>query len=454
MKLHFHGGAEEVTGSNYLVEAGGDKFLVDCGLVQGGRFAEKANWQPFPYNPTEVKAVVITHAHLDHVGRLPKLRREGFNGEIYATHPTLDLARVVLDDSLGIMQENARRMGEEVLFTEEDLIECWKKTHGRNYGSEVQLTPNIKAVFRDAGHILGSSIIELFLKEGEKEIKVVFSGDLGNSPTPFLRPTENILEANYVLVESTYGDRIHESQDERREKLVAAISETVKTGGTLMIPSFALERTQELLYELHRLQEAGEIPKIPVFLDSPMAIRATTVYRHYPDYLSMKASEHLLEHGHDLFNFPGLEFTLTTAASKKINDVTGSKIIIAGSGMSEGGRILHHERRYLPDPNSTLLIIGYQARGTLGRRLLQGSSEVKIFGGEVPVRAKVKAIGGYSAHADQAGLLRWVGAIKKKPQKVFCVQGEANPALALALKIKDKLGISAEVPKENEVVEL
>lgn len=446
MKLTFHGGAESVTGANYLVEVGTEKVLVDCGLIQGGRFAEKANYEPFPYNPAEIKAVVITHAHLDHVGRLPKLCKEGFKGDIYATHPTLDLARIVLDDSLGIM--------EEVLFSEEDLINCWKKTHGRNYGNEIQLTPNIKAVFRDAGHILGSSIIELFLKENGRGVKVVFSGDLGNSPTPFLRPTENILEADYVLVESTYGDRLHESQDERKEKLVTAIKETVKAGGVLMIPSFAIERTQELLYELHRLQESGEVPKVPVFLDSPMAIRATAVYRHYPDYLSMKASQHLLEHGDDLFDFSGLEFTLTTAASKKINDVPAPKIIIAGSGMSEGGRILHHERRYLSDPNSTLLIIGYQARGTLGRRLLEGASEVKIFGEQVPVRAKVKAIGGYSAHADQEGLLKWVGGIKKKPQKVFCVQGESNPALALVLKIKDKLGLAAEVPKEGEVVEL
>lgn len=453
MKIHFFGGAKTVTGSNYMIEVGGDKILVDCGLQQGSRFAEKSNFEPFKYDPSEVKAVLITHAHLDHTGRLPKLCHEGFKGSVYATHPTLDLARIVLDDSLGIMKDNARRFGEEILFTEEDIIRCWKRTRGRNYGEKFEITPNIKAVFRDAGHILGSSIIELFLTENGKEIKIVFSGDLGNPPTPFLAPTEYIDSADYLLIESTYGDRLHEDRPQRRQKLQMVIEETIKSGGTLMIPSFAIERTQELLYEINHLVEHNHIPAIPIFLDSPMAIKATAVYQQYPDYFSEKAMG-LIEAGDDLFDFPNLEFTLTTIASKRINDVTPPKVIIAGSGMSNGGRILHHERRYLPDPKSKLLIIGYQSWGTLGRRLFEGEKEVKIFGETVEVKAEVKAIGGYSAHADQAGLLNWISKFTKKKPKVFVVQGEEDPAKTLAKKIKSELGFEAEVPVEDEIVEL
>lgn len=453
MKLTFHGGAEVVTGSNYLIEVGKTKILVDCGLQQGKKSAEKANFEPFPYDPAEIKAVLITHAHIDHTGRLPKLRHDGFNGSIYATHPTLDLARIILDDSLHIMKKNAQKWHEEMLFTKDDIIYIWKMTHGRNYGQEFEVVPGIKAVFRDAGHILGSSIIELYLTEGDKKVKVVFSGDLGNPPTPLLAPTEYISKADYVLVESTYGDRLHEDKEERKAKLQKIIESTIMNGGTLIVPSFAIERTQEILFELNSMVEGGTIPPIPIFLDSPMAIKATAVYQKYPDYFNKKAI-HLIESGDDLFDFPGLEFTLTTQASKKINDVKPPKMIIAGSGMSTGGRILHHERRYLPDPKSTLMIIGFQSYGTLGRRLLNGETEVKIFGEKVSVKAQIKAIGGYSAHADQADLLHWLGEFKTPPKKVFLVQGEPKPAMVLAEKIKTDLGFEATVPKKGDVVEL
>jgi len=453
MRITFHGGAQEVTGSNYLIEVGQEKILVDCGLMQGSDFAEKENYKPFPYKAAEITAVLITHAHLDHTGRLPKLRHDGFKGKIYATHPTLDLARIVLDDSFGIMKSNARRSGRDLLYTEDDIINCWKSTKGKNYGQEFEITPNIKAVFRDAGHILGSAIIELYIKEGDKQRKIVFSGDLGNPPTPLLPPTDFIKDADYVLVESTYGDRIHEDREIRKEKLQRYIIETINDGGTLMIPSFAVERTQEILFEINDMVENKKIPPIPIFLDSPMAIKATAVYQKYPDYFNKEAMT-LIKSGDDLFDFPGLKFTLSTQASKDINDVAPPKVIIAGSGMSAGGRILHHEKRYLPDPKSTLLVIGFQSYRTLGRRLLDGASEVKIFGDMVKVAAKTKAIGGYSAHADQTKLMEWVGAFKKKPKTIFVVQGEPKPAKTLADKINLDLGLNARVPEEDEVVEL
>ncbi|MFY9492992.1 MAG: MBL fold metallo-hydrolase [Minisyncoccia bacterium] len=453
MKLYFYGGVGgSVTGANYLIECADTKILVDCGLKQGGRLAEKENYQPFLYNPKEISAVLITHAHLDHIGRIPKLYRDGFRGRIFATHPTLDLARLSLDDSLHLLKEEAEKFKEQPLFSEEDLINCWRLTHGRAYHQDVEINSSIKVRFNDAGHILGSSIIEVFLSEGSRQVKIVFSGDLGNPPTPLLKPAEYLSSADYVLMESAYGDRLHEDKSKRKEKLLNIVENVIRNGGTLMIPAFALERTQELLFELNSLAESGRIPKIPVFIDSPLAIKATAVYQKYSDYFN-KEAVYLIKSGDDLFNFPGLEFSLTTESSKAINTVPPPKVVIAGSGMSEGGRILHHERRYLPDPKSTLLIIGYQTQNTLGRRLWDGAQEIKMFGEMIQVRAQIKAIGGYSAHADQAGLLNWVEHIKGV-KKVFVVQGEAGPASVLAGKIKSDLGVETEVPQVEQVVEL
>lgn len=452
MRLHFYGGAKSVTGANYMVECAGTKILIDCGLWQGSRFVEKQNYDSFPYDPKEIKAILLTHAHTDHVGRVPKLYRDGFRGDIYGSHPTLDLALLNLDDSLHILEDEARRHREEPIFSKEDIIGCWKNTHGKPYHEEIEITPNIKFRLNDAGHILGSSIIELFLFENGKTVKIVFSGDLGNPPTPLLKPTEFIKDADYVLVESAYGDRIHEDKALRKNKLKAVIESVIKNGGVLMIPSFALERTQELLFELNNLVESGSIPRVRMFIDSPLAIKATAVYQKYSDYFNSDAV-YLIKSGDDLFNFPGLEFSLTTESSKAINDIAPPKIIIAGSGMSEGGRIVHHEKRYLPDPKSTLLVIGYQTSGTLGRRLLDGADEVKIMGDEVIVRAQIKAIGGYSAHADQPMLLDWVRHFSGV-KKVFVMQGESGPASALAQKIKDNINFVAEVPEPGEVYEL
>ena len=450
-KLTFHGGARSVTGANYLIETARSKVLVDCGLSQGTRHAEKQNYKPFPYDASKIDAVFVTHAHIDHTGLLPKLIKEGFRGKIFMTHPTKDFAAVMLDDSQGLMQNEAKREGREPLYSKKDVLRTMKYIEGVDYGKKIQPMDDITCRFRDAGHILGSAIVEIWV-DGKK---IVFSGDLGNPPVPLLRPTEYINEADYVVMETTYGDRLHEKREERKNILEDVIENTMARGGTLMIPAFALERTQELLYELNSLVENHRIPKVPVFLDSPLAIDATRIYRKYPEYYNKKAT-YLIESGDQLFKFPGLKFTYKTGESKAINNVPPPKIIIAGSGMSTGGRILHHELRYLSDPNSTLLIIGYQVAGSLGRRLLDGAKTVKIFGERVRVRARTRAIGGYSAHADQKSLYRWIAHIKRggKLKKVFAVQGEDGPALAFVQLVRDNLGVDAEAPLLGESVEL
>ena len=451
VKLTFYGGAQSVTGSNYLLEVGEVRVLVDCGMFQGSSDAEEKNYGKFPYKPEELSAVFLSHSHADHTGRLPKLYREGFRGALYATPPTLDMAFVALPDNLALMTDAAKRANHSPLFSQEDLDGVMGLAKGINYGEEIPLGPNFSAVLHDAGHILGSSIIE-FRAEGRK---IYFSGDLGNPPTPLLRSFEYPLDADYIIMESAYGDRVHEDRSTRKEKLRAIVKETILKGGTLMIPSFAMERTQELLFELNAMHNAGEIPDVPMFLDSPLAIKLTEVYQKYPQYFN-KETKYIIDSGDDLFNFPGLKYSRTSEESKSINAIIGPKVIIAGSGMSAGGRILHHERRYLSDPNSTLLFIGFQAEGTLGRKIFDGAKEVSIFDEKITVRCRVEAIGGYSAHADQPTLLSWVakGAESGHLKKVFTVQGETASATVLAGLITAQFHVPAIVPDPNQTVEL
>lgn len=438
-----------MTGVNYLLETKQAKILIDCGLFQGGRDARKMNQQSFPYQPKEIEAVFITHAHIDHIGRLPRLVKDGFRGKIFATEPTKDFARIMLFDVEEIQQEIAKSSGRPSFFNRADVEKTLELFQAVNYQKKITLNKEISFCFQEAGHILGSAIIEIWAEDR----KIVFSGDLGNPPVPLLRPTKFIQEADYLVVESTYGDRIHEARQQRKDLLEDTIEETVARGGTLLIPSFALERTQEILYELNELVENHRIPRIPVFLDSPLAIELTEVYRKYPNYFNQEAI-YLIESGDDLFKFPGLKMTSSVEESKKINEITSPKVILAGSGMSMGGRILHHERRYLTDPKSTLLIICYQVPGTLGRKILEGRSKVRILGQEVSNRIQVRAIGGYSAHADQEMLCSWISQMKNTLKKVFVVQGEEKSALALAQKVKDNLGLPAEVPEMGEMVDL
>jgi len=459
MRLTFYGGAKSVTGSNYLLESRiqnlESRILVDCGLRQSGYYCEKENFNPFPYKPSDIGGVFVTHAHIDHTGRLPKLLKEGFKGSVYSTPPTRDFAELLLIDSEHILSKEAQRESCPELYGVEDIKNLMKRWKGIPYHEEID-EKNFKVVFYDAGHILGSSIVVV----ESNNTRVAFSGDLGNSPAPIIMPTEGIVKLNldYCLIESTYGDRLHEDVKNRTDLLEDVIEDTVKSKGVLMIPAFALERTQELLFELNKLVENGRIPRIPIFIDSPLAIKLTAVYQKYRNYFNPEV-QRLIKGGDAIFNFPGLKMTLTTEESKAINNVPSPKIIIAGSGMSQGGRILHHERRYLSDENSAILFIGYQAQNSLGRRILDGAKAakaggpkniVKIFGEEIPVNCRVEAIGGYSAHADQAQLLSWLKPARKTLKKVFVVQGEEKASSVLAQKINDELAIEAIVPSSGD----
>jgi len=450
-KVTFYGGAMSVTGANYLIETEKSKVVVDVGMLQGCRVCSMANNEPFYYDASSVDAVFITHAHIDHIGRLPKIIKEGFGGPVYVSEPTAALAPIMLEDGHGIDVEESKRYKREPMYSEEDLKNSIKYLHPKKYNERFTVTEDIDARLQDAGHILGSTIFELWIREGAKETKLVFSGDLGNVPMPLMKSPAKLDSADYVFVESVYGDRIHEGIDVSKLAIERAIEDTITSGGVLMIPAFALERTQELLFELNNLIQNNRVPKIPVFLDSPLAIKATEVYKKFGHYFNKGAYGQILA-GDKLFQFPLLKFTLKTQESKDINNTPPPKIIIAGSGMSTAGRILHHEKRYLSDPKSTLLIIGYQAQGTLGRQLYDGARKVTIHGEHIPVRAKIKAIGGYSAHADQNMLVDWIKNIKDV-KKVFCIQGEKESAEALARRIKDDLGVEAKAPRPLEELE-
>ena len=451
MTITFYGGAKTVTGSNYLLDSGGIKILVDCGLYQGHKYSEDFNYEKFAYNPAEINFVFITHSHTDHTGRLPKLFKEGFRGKVFASKPTLALISKALPDNLNLIIEEAEKDSHEPLFKLKDLEGVLELSEGFDYEVPIDLGGGIKAVLHDAGHILGSSIVEISF-DGKK---IYFTGDLGNPPTPLLPPPHFPKDADYAVVESAYGSRIHEDRSSRKLILENVIKETLSKRGTLMIPSFAIERTQELLYELNQFINHNQIPHVPIFVDSPLAISLTKVYKEFPNYFN-KTAHHIIDSGDDIFNFPGLTFTRTVDESKAINNVKGPKIIIAGSGMSMGGRILHHEMRYLSDPNSAILFVGYQVQGSLGRRILDGEKEVKIFGEKIVVNCQIRAIGGYSAHADQTMQLKWIASAGEggNLKKVFIVQGEEDSSSILAEKAKTDLKINAVVPSQGESFEL
>lgn len=452
MRLTFYGGVKEVTGANYLLESGKTKILIDCGLHQGGSFCEKHNWEPFKYNPKEIAAVFVTHAHIDHTGRLPKLVKEGFTGKVYSTAPTKDFANLLLLDSEHILMEEAERHKKPLLYGVREVEELMARWEGVPYHQEIRVGP-FKVTFYNAGHVLGSSIIlvEAPSTGSGQAKKIIFSGDLGNSPAPIIGATEQLEEADYCVTESTYGDRLHPS--EPQGFIEDLIEETVKAGGTLMIPAFAMERTQKLLFEINELVENGRVPQVPVFLDSPLAIKVTEVYKKHKDYFD-EATLKLLKGGDTLFDFPGLKKTLTTEESKAINEAPPPKVVIAGSGMMQGGRILHHAKRYLPDPKSAILLVGYQAKNSLGRRILEGEKSVKIHGEKIAVRCRVVNVGGYSAHADQRQLLEWLYPMRLTLKKVFAVQGEEEGSSALVQKVINDLAVHAEIPEEKKIYDL
>ncbi|MEK7140846.1 MAG: MBL fold metallo-hydrolase [Patescibacteria group bacterium] len=447
-KITFCGGVGSVTGSNFLFEADGKKILIDCGLTQGIKLADDLNWGPFPYNPAEIDILFITHAHVDHLGRVPKLIEEGFRGKIYSTKPTRALASPMLEDTMGILSKNQNfNLGK--IYTAENIKLALTLWSGFDYHENIKITENLSASFKNAGHILGSGMLEL-IYNGKK---ILFTGDLGNSPSPLLPDTERVTDADYLIMESVYGDRNHESRDERRKFLEETIEDNYKRKGTLIIPTFSLERSQELLFELNELVENHRIPVMPIFLDSPLAIRLTEIFKQYKNYFNETAQKALSEDKH-LFNFPGLHSTLHSEESKMIGNVPNPKVVIAGSGMSSGGRVVHHERHYLPDPNNTLLLLGYQSVGTPGRLIQEGVKTVHISGEYVQVRAHIVTISGYSGHKDSDGLLRFVEDMQDTVKKVFVVMGEPRSATFLVQKLRDNLGINAYAPEPDDSVEL
>lgn len=445
-----YGGIETVTGANFLLKTPQATILVDCGLEQGKEVCDTCNYKPFPYDPSTVGALVVTHAHLDHVGKIPKLVREGFRGKIYATPPTCDLAKFILEDSLHIIEQEARRAEREPFYSKEDVERALQLFTPVPYHQKVEISGDLSFEFFDAGHILGSAMVKC-THEGKH---IVFTGDLGNSPSPLLSDTEVIDDADYLIMESVYGDRNHEPHENRVPKLRALLAEAIKRGGALMIPAFSMERTQLLLYELSNLMESGEVPKVPVFLDSPLAIAVTEVYKKYArEYFKKELQPELAREG-DIFSFSMLTKTGTREESQAIRNIPNPKIIIAGAGMSHGGRIQFHEQAYLHDPRSTLLIVGYQAPGSLGRRLIDGAKQVHINGSLVSVRARVETLMGFSAHKDRDGLVAFVEPTAQRVKKVFVAMGEPKTSLFLTQRLREYLGVNALVPKAGEAFEL
>ncbi|MFA6254012.1 MAG: MBL fold metallo-hydrolase [Candidatus Paceibacterota bacterium] len=449
--ITFYGGVGEVTGANFLLTDGPSdlKIVIDCGLFQGDRAFDEKNREPFPYDPKTIDYLFITHAHLDHVGRIPKLVKDGFRGVIYSTAPTKEIAEIALLDSLNLFR---KENGEDVepFFNKDNLNLAMTLWQTVEYHETVNLKEGLRVTLKDAGHILGSTMYEF----ARGDHRLVFTGDLGNSPSPLLRDTEILTNTNYLVMESVYGDRNHEDRSQRRNILEDTIEDTMRSGGTLMIPAFSIERTQEILFEIENMMEESRIPLAPVFLDSPMGIEVTAVYKKYSKFLNDEVRAEIEQGGDKIFHFPQLHETMSTDESKAIFQANPKKIILAGSGMSTGGRIIHHEKNYLSDPKSTLLLVGYQQVGSLGRMLQEGARTVKILGEEIPIRAKIVSIHGYSAHKDSDHLLQFVDSTKDTIKKVFVAMGEPKSAMFLAQRLRDYLGINAKCPEAGETDEI
>lgn len=453
-KLTFYTGVGSVTGANFLLEAGGKRILVDCGMVQGERVAQQQNFEPFGYDVASIDILIITHAHLDHVGRIPKLVKEGFSGVIYSTEVTRELAELVLNDAANIIAMEAKKNGIAPLYFPEDVPPVFTLWKTIKYHENFEIAPGISVFLKDAGHILGSSMIEFTVAVANGKVeKILFTGDVGNSPAPILRDTEPLGDIDYLVMESVYGDRNHESRETRLAQFTKVITDTLARGGTLVIPAFSIDRTQILLYELNNLVRDGKIPSVPVFLDSPMGEKATDVYKNNVELFNESAQKQIKD-GDDLFSFPHLTFVESQRESQSVDYIKGAKIILAGSGMSVGGRVIGHEQHFLSDPNSTILLVGYQSTGSLGRQLADGNNKVTIHGETIAVKAHIETLYGYSAHKDSDHLVEFVGTATPRLKEVFVVMGEPGASMHLAQRLNDELNVKAIVPERAKGYEI
>lgn len=467
MKISFLGAAKIVTGSNFLIETKNTKFLIDCGLFQGSKSINRMNYEPFRFNSEEIDFMVLSHAHIDHSGRIPKLTKKGFKGNIYATKATTDLCSIMLPDS-GHIQEmenkwdnrKRKRSGRklrEPLYTAKEAEESLKHFKPVLYGQKIKLNHEVSLRFRDAGHILGSSIIELWIKEDSKKTKLVFSGDLGRRDRPILRDPSLIDEADYLIVESTYGNKQHHPSEVDDKELIAIINSTVKRGGNVVIPSFAIERAQDIIYELNKYYtkyiktEDQDFLSVPVYVDSPLTVSATEIFLRNPDCFDEDTLK-LIKIGNNPLDFYNLKFTRTAEESKQINFSKESKVIISASGMCTAGRIKHHLKHNLWRKESSIVFVGYQANGTLGRRIKDGEKVVKIFGEGIRVNAEICSLEGFSGHADREGIIRWVKSFKNRPQKIFVVHGEEEATEEISRKIEEELKIKTYIPELGETL--
>ncbi len=473
MNITFLGATKTVTGSNFLLEGAGKKIIIDCGLYQGKAKEERENYADFPFNVNEIDYMLLTHAHIDHSGRIPKLYVDGYRGPIYATKATCDLCAIMLPDSGHIQEmENVwqnkkrARVGKKELpplYTAQDAIDCLEIFRPVLYDQIVELDENISVRFNDAGHMLGSSIIEIWVKEDGETKKIVFTGDLGNNDIPLLDSPTMIDNADYLVMESTYGARLHNRNDDKAEMFLNIVAETLDKGGNVIIPSFAVGRTQEILYELNKLKEERTdeeflrkyetLMKAPVYVDSPLAISATEVFNQNMDLFEEEVREEIKNGDHPL-EFPGLQFTRTPDESRALNDDPHPHIIISASGMCEVGRIKHHLKHNLWNPNNTILFVGYQAPGTLGAKIVSGEKKVKIFGEEIAVNARIEYIEGYSGHADQEWLLNFVYSFITKPKHIFLVHGEPEGQKVLKEKLIETTNIPVTIPDYGENYDL
>lgn len=450
ISITFARGARRVTGSNFLVTAeDGEKItriLIDCGLSQGEKFCESANKEDFVYDPSTIDALFFTHAHADHIGLFPKLVKDGFKGDAYATGPTLDLLPIMLEDSVSLMANEAQKCGDTALYGPDDIGPAVRMVTGVSYGQTVTVGP-VRATFMNAGHIVGSALIvlEIFGK------RIVFTGDLGRTPAILVPDRDVPKDIDVLITESVYGNRVHGSIDDSIQGLKEAVQEVLRSKGVLLIPAFSLERTQIILAALDTMIDSGELPSVPVYMDSPLAAKVTDVYRNHSDYLRGEVKKKL-ESGDDPFSFKSLRVTVNKDASHMIDNQPSPKVIIAGAGMSHGGRIRHHETRYLGEKNTVLLLVGYQVPGSLGRRLRDGQKEIQIDGKTIKVRARVENIDGFSAHADRDDLMQFAEAVH--PKRTFVVLGDTEAATFLAQRISGFLNIPVDVPREGEVYEL